>query len=259
MLEALGKAGRNKARGLLYALGFFAKLLRETALFFRRRQVGFRVLVFQVLFTGVESLPITTVMALGLGVAINFIGAAVLTSFGQGQLAYTLLIIVITRELGPLLTAFIVIARSGTAIATELGGMVVNHELEAYVSVGIDPVSYLAVPRFIGVVVSVLVLDIYFNVFGLLGSFAVMQILHPLGFDDYVKNLFSVLTVSDLLSGLLKSLVFGIIISVVSIHRGLSVESASTEIPVAGIKAVGTCFVLCVVSDVVLTAIQYMA
>jgi phospholipid/cholesterol/gamma-HCH transport system permease protein len=258
MLERIGRAIRLRLHELLYALGFFYSVLRESILFFRRRQVGFKVLVMQILFTGYEALRITAVLAIALGVAINFIGASLLSTFGQGKLAYTFLIIVITRELGPLLTAFVVIARSGTAIATELGGMVVNHEIEAYVSVGVNPLSYLAAPRFLGVVISMMVLNVYFNVFGLLGSFAVMQVLHPLGMEEYFRNLFSVLTVTDLLSGFLKSLVFGVIISTVSIYRGLRVEYASTEIPVAGIKAVSSCFMLCVGADAVITAIQYL-
>jgi phospholipid/cholesterol/gamma-HCH transport system permease protein len=258
MLEKTGRALRVRLHELLYALGFFYSVLRESLLFFRRKQVGYQVLIMQILFTGYEALRITAVLAMALGVAINFIGASLLTTFGQGKLVYTLLIIVITRELGPLLTAFIVIARSGTAIATELGGMVVNHEIEAYVSVGVNPLSYLAAPRFLGVVISMIVLNVYFNVFGLLGSFGVMQIIHPLGMDAYFRNLFSVLSVTDLLSGFVKSLVFGVIISTVAIYRGLRVEYASTEIPVAGIKAVSSCFMLCVVADAIITVLQYM-
>lgn len=259
ILDRVGAAALERIRGLGYALGLFFSILRESILFFRRRQVGFRVLQMQVLFTGFEALRITAILAMALGVAINLIGASLLSTFGQGKLAYTFLIIVITRELGPLLTAFVVIARSGTAIATELGGMVVGHEIEAYLSVGINPISYLAAPRFLGVVISMLVLSVYFNVFGLLGSFGVMQFLHPLGVDEYFRNLFSILTVGDLLSGLVKSLVFGVIISTVAIYRGFEVERASTEVPVAGIRAVGSSFVLCIVADAVITAVQYLA
>jgi phospholipid/cholesterol/gamma-HCH transport system permease protein len=258
MLESIGRAVRVRFSEMLYALGLFFNVLKESILFFRGRQVGYRVLVMQILFTGWESLRITAVVALALGVAINFIGASVLTSFGQGKLVYTLLIIVITRELGPLLTAFVVIARSGTAIATELGGMVVNHEIEAYVSVGVNPISYLAAPRFLGVVISLVVLTVYFNVFGLLGSFAVMQVIHRLGMDAYFRNLLSVITVGDLFSGLLKSFVFGVIISSVAIYRGFAVQRAGTEVPVAGIKAVGSCFVMCIIADVFITALQYL-
>jgi phospholipid/cholesterol/gamma-HCH transport system permease protein len=258
MLDRIGRATRDAIDEFLYSLGFFAKVLKESALLFRRRQVGFRVLVNQILFTGIDALAITAAMALAIGAAINIIGSSLLAEFGQGKLMYTVLIVVIARELGPLLTAFIVIARSGTAIATEIGGMAVGHELEAYVAVGINPVSFIAAPRFLGVVVSMIVLDAYFNIFGLLGSFAVVQLLRPLGFDEYFRSLFDALTPVDLLSGFMKSLVFGVLISVVSLYRGFAVERSVTEVPVAGIKAVGSSFMLCILADVVMTAIQYM-
>ena len=257
MLAKIGRAAIAGFDEFLYAMGFFAKLLKESALLFRRRQVGFSVLVLQILFTGIEALGITAAMALAIGAAINLIGSSLLAEFGQGKLMYTILIVVISRELGPLLTAFIVIARSGTAIAPELGGMAVGHEIEAYVAVGVNPISYLAAPRFLGVVISMVVLDIYFNVFGLLGSFAVVQVLRPIGFDEYFRNLFAALTPGELLSGFAKSLVFGVIISVVSLYRGFAVERSITEVPVAGIKAVGSSFMLCIFADVAMTAIQY--
>jgi phospholipid/cholesterol/gamma-HCH transport system permease protein len=258
MLERIGRAVLRGLEEFSYALGFFAQVLKESLLFFRRKQVGFRVLVMQILFTGYEALRISAVLAIAIGAAINLIGSSLLAEFGQSRLMYSILIIVITRELGPLLTAFIVIARSGTAIATELGGMVVAHEIEAYVAVGVNPISFLAAPRLLGVVSSMLILDLYFNLFGLAGSFAVVQLIKPIAFDEYFRSLLEVLTAGDLLMGLLKSLVFGVIIAVASLYRGFSVERASTEVPVAGIRAVGSGFMLCIVADVLLTAMQYL-
>lgn len=257
MIDRIGHRLIRGLRNTLYGLGFFARILVETLRFFRRGRVAFKVLVMQILFTGFEALPVVSLLAVGIGVAINLIGSSVLSGFGQGKLAYSLLIIVITKELGPLLTAFIVTARSGTAIAIELGGMAVSHELEAYVAVGANPIAYLAAPRFLGVVISLLVLDVYFNIFGLLGSFAVLQLLHPVAIDEYLRNLLSVLTPRDVLWGLFKSLVFGTIISVVATYRGFAVERASTEIPVAGIRAVGSSFVFVIVADAVITVAAY--
>lgn len=211
----------------------------------------------QILFTGYEALTINAIMAVSIGAAINVIGTSLLPQFGQSQLMYTILIIVITRELGPLLTAFVITARSGTAIATQLGTMVVSHEIEAYLSVGLNPISYLVVPRFIGVVVSMLVLTVYFNLFGLLGSFIVVQVFNPTPISEYLGNLLSQLAVGDVLWGLLKAFVFGVVVSVVSTYQGFSVNKASTEIPVAGIRAVGQSFILIIVADVIITLMQY--
>jgi len=256
-IDRLGARTIAAFRGFSYGLGYFARLAKESVLFARYGRVGRNILVMQILFTGIEALPVISVIAISIGVAINLIGSSVLSGFGQGKLAYMLLIIVITKELGPLLTAFVVTARSGTAIATEIGGMAVSHELEAWVAVGADPVAWLAAPRFVGVIVSVVVLDLYFNLFGLLGSFGVLQLIHPIQLREYLSSLAAVLQPSDVGWGLIKSLVFGAIISTVSTYRGFAVERASTEVPVAGIRAVSSAFTLVIVADALITVIAY--
>jgi phospholipid/cholesterol/gamma-HCH transport system permease protein len=257
ILARIGSSAIKRFRGFLYGLGFFFNVLKETAIFFRRRQVGYKVLIMQILFTGFEALAISAVVAIAIGAAINVIGSSLLPQFGQSQLMYDILIVIITRELGPLLTAFIVIARSGTAIATEIGGMVVAHEIEAYISVGVNPISYLVVPRFLGTVVSMVILSVYFNLFGLLGSYFMAQVVKPTDFQDYLRTLLATLTVGDMFSGLAKALTFGVVISVVSTYQGFSVSRASTEIPVAGIRAVGQSFIICIFADILITLVQY--
>ena len=200
MVARLGSWFKTEVKNFLYASGFLLTLLRESILFIKRRQVGFRVLVMQILFTAVEALGIISLISLSLGAVIIIQGITILPKFGQGNLIYTILIIVITRELGPILTAFIIIARSGTAIATELGNMVVSHEIEAYLSVGINPFSYLLVPRFLGVILSMMLLTVYFNLFGLFGSYVVTQFVKPIQFLEYFRNLLSTMEVVDIIS-----------------------------------------------------------
>jgi len=258
MIGELGLWLKSKFRDFLYACGFLLNVLKESLLFLRQRQVGFRVLVLQILFTAVEALGIVSLISLALGAVIIVQGVSILPKFGQGQLLYTILIIVITRELGPILTAFIIIARSGTAIATELGNMVISHEIEAYLSVGINPISYLVVPRFLAVTVSMLLLTFYFNFLGLFGSFFITQLISPIQFGEYFRNLLSSLQVVDIVSSIIKSTVFGIIISFTAIYQGFKVQASSTEIPQVAIKAVGQGFVFCILADAVITLIYYL-
>jgi phospholipid/cholesterol/gamma-HCH transport system permease protein len=243
---------------ILYNLGFFAKTLRGAFLFAGRGRISFKILTMQILFTFVEALGISSILAMGIGAAVNVIGMPFLTSFSREQFIYPLLIIIITRELGPLLTAFIIIARSATAIATEIAGMVISHEVEAYISVGIDPIEHLAVPRFLGVSFSMFLLNVYFSVCGLAGSFAVAQIFNPMPAAIYFNNLLMALTIQDILISMIKSLFFGMLISIVALTAGFSVERASTEIPVAGSRAVGSAFAWCIVVDILLSAVYYI-
>ena len=258
VIGILGTKAISRGQRLFYGLGFFFLVIKETIRFFRKRQVGYKVLISQLLFTGFEALKISAIVAVSIGAAIIVIGSSLLPQFGASKLMYSILIIIITRELGPLLTAFIVTARSGTAIATELGNMVVDHEIEAYISIGINPIAFLVVPRFLGVVLSMGILSIYFSLFGLLGSFMVVQLVKPLNFSEYFDNLLTMLTVGDLLSGIIKAIVFGVIISVISTFQGFSVTRSTTEIPVAGIRAVGQSFITCIMADIIIILIQYI-
>ncbi len=258
MISALGRWANTKLRDFSYALGFFFQVLKETVFFVRRRQVAFKVLVMQILFTGVEALGTISFIALSIGAVIIVEGGTILPRFGQTSLMYSILIIVIARELGPLLTAIIIIARSGTAITTELGNMVVSHEIEAYLSIGVNPISYLVVPRFLGVTISMILLTLYFDFFGLFGSFLVSQLIKPTSFMEYFSAILGSLQARDIVSTFVKSFVFGIIISVVATYQGFRVSASVTEVPRAAIKSVGRGFVLCFLADALITLIYYV-
>ncbi len=259
-LERIGGGVLRRGRDLFYATGYFLEVLKETGRFLRARQVGYgyRVLIMQILFTGVEALGIIAVISLSLGAVIIVQGLNLLPQFGQGRLIYGILIAVITRELGPILTAFIIIARSGTAMSTELGNLIISHEIEAYIAFGIKPISYLIVPRFLGVTISLVLLNLYFNLFGLLGSFLVTQFVKPLPLGEYLYELLSTLKAADVISSLVKSLAFGVIISVTATYYGFRVEQSSTEVPQMAIKAVGRSFILCILANAVVTLVYYL-
>jgi phospholipid/cholesterol/gamma-HCH transport system permease protein len=245
-------------RRLFYNLGFFARTLRGVWTFMFRGQAAYKLLTMQILFTFVQAMGISTMLAIGIGAAVNVIGIPNLTKISQQQLIYSMLIIVITRELGPLLTAFIVIARSATAIATEIAGMVVSHEIEAYISVGVDPIEHLAVPRFLGVTISLVLLNVYFSIFGLAGSFVVAQLFNALPPEYYFSNILQNLNLRDILISIIKSLTFGMIISIGALTEGLNAERAITEVPVAGLRAVSKAFAGCIVVDILLSAMYYI-
>jgi phospholipid/cholesterol/gamma-HCH transport system permease protein len=248
----------TKIKTIFYNLGVFAKTLKGVGQFARNYQASFKILVMQILFTFVHAMGISTLLAVAIGAAVNIIGMPMLTMLNQQSLIYTLLIMFITRELGPLLTAFIVIARSATAIATEIAGMVISHEVEAYISVGVDPIEHLAVPRFLGVTFSLILLNIYFSIFGLAGSFLVAQLFSSTPMDYYFSNLLQHLSIKDILLSVIKSIAFGAIISIVAVIEGFSVERASTEVPVAGLKAVSGAFALCILVNVLLSVLYYV-
>ena len=258
MLERIGAGIRGNFVNFGYAAGFLLSLIKESFFFIRQKHINLKVLIMQILFTGFEALSVIMLLGIALGVVIIVQGLSILPQFGQGDLIYTILDVVITRELGPLLTAFVIIARSATAISTELGNMVVYHEIEAYVSTGIDPISYLAVPRFLGVTISIIILNLYFNVTGLVGSYFIAQFIKSVTFTEYFRNLLLLAKPVSIAVSFIKSFVFGIIISFSATYNGFRVEGATTEIPQVVIKSVGQGLTLCIIANAIITALSYL-
>lgn len=222
----------------LQFLTFLRQVVVEFMVFYREKQVSYLVLLRQVLFTGYQALSLIVLIAIAIGGLIILEGYTLLENFGQSDLLYGILVAVITRELSSLITAFIIIARSGNAIATELGNMRVNMEIDALKSIGLSPISYLVVPRTIGVVVSLLVLNVYFNVSGLFGGWLVSSWFYPIDFNVFFSKLLAKLTLTDIVISVVKSLLFGFFIAVIASYQGLNVRYATTEVPQRTILAV---------------------
>ena len=252
MIAQWGERAIEAWKDAFYGFGFFWLVVRESLRINSHRGVGWRVVVMQILFTGVNALAIILLIAVSLGAVVIFSGAQLL-SIGQTDLFYSLLVSVITRELGPLLIAFIIMARSGVAIATELSNMVISQEMEAYMAVGISPISYLVVPRFLGVTVSMMALNMFFSLGGLAGAWVIVQFFQPLPANEYFTNLLTHLTVVDLTASIVKSMAFGMVIATVSSYQGFQAKQSSTEVPVLVIKAVGQGFASLIVVNVIIT------
>lgn len=212
----------------------------------------------QVLFTGVEAIKIITVTSMILGVAtiVELITEVPRVS-GESYIG-PVLVAVVVRELGPLLTAFIVIGRSGTAIATELGNMIVNHEVEAVDAMGIDPLRFIVLPRLIGVTSATVGLGLLFVVVALLGGWLFARFLIYYPFIAYLADLRESLGPWDVALCFIKCASFGIIIAVICCYRGFSVKLSSHEVPQVTIKAVVGCIYACFLVNIIITGFFYL-
>ncbi len=200
-----------------------------------REQIG-----KQILFTGYEALGLTLLIATAVGVSVVAQGQLWLARFGQSEMLGPLLIAVIFREAGPLLVNFLVIARSGTAIVTELATMRVHRQVRVLDMQGIDPMIYLVMPRIIGMAVSILSLTIFFIAFSLVVGF-LFGLTLEIGTRDAVAFIESVLKpiqVRDILSLVAKTVVPGLVTGVICCVEGLSISGLATEVPQAATHAV---------------------
>lgn len=238
-------------------ISFFLEILIESTKLWKTRKVNLPVITRQILFTGFESLPIISFVALSIGGLIILQGYNMLSNFGQGNWIHVILVTVVVRELSSIFTALIVIARSGTAISTELGNMVVNKEIDLLKSINISPLSYLVTSRVIGVVVAIFVLTIYFNISAVLGGWLFSSIFNRIDFLSFMGEFINTLKIGDLVISTVKSMVFGLIIAMISCYQGLQVKFAPTEVPQRTIKAVVQAMVWVILFDVLITWLFY--
>jgi phospholipid/cholesterol/gamma-HCH transport system permease protein len=212
----------------------------------------------QIYFTGWQALPLVSVLALGVGSIMILQSLSNLSLLGGTQMIGNFLIVMILREAGPLLVALVVIARSGTAVASEVGNMRANREIEALESMGINPLSYIVFPRVLGGVLSVLGLAFYFNVIALLGGFFVTQLLHDVPLSFYIDSLMDSMTKDDAWIFLLKNGFSGMIIFVVSCYHGLSVKRSPHEVPQVTTQAVVSSVIFVICFNLIVSALFYL-
>jgi phospholipid/cholesterol/gamma-HCH transport system permease protein len=263
--EKIGRWVVIRAAGFLQFCGYFFVVFRTLFVFFAtfeivtgRARTSIKILFKQVLFTGVDALPVISLVSLAIGAIAIIQSLTLLPRFGGESLVGNILVTVIVRELGPLLTGFIVIGRSGTAITAEIGNMVVSHEIEALESMGVDPIRYIVIPRVLGVTISLVVLNVYFDLFAIIGGFLVSKMVLVTSFMTFLERLQESVLASDIIISLAKGCIFGIIVSFICTFQGFSVRASSTEVPQMTTKAVVNAITFLFLADGVVTFIYYL-
>lgn len=246
----------------LYGLGAFGLItfgVIFTKLTFAHRVI--RPLVFRQLYrAGLGVLPMIIFLALALGLIIIGQTVSLLNRVGATQYLGTVMVTVVVRELGPMMTAFIVLLRTGTATVVELGTARALGEVEALEVLGIDPVHYFVVPRVIGMGLGLLALTIYMNLGALVSGYvwAFIQDV-PLTPGDYFRQLANSLRWIDFVVLALKALMFGAAIGVVTCYHGLAQPLRLEEVPRATVRAVAQTVIAIALIDALFIVIYLMA
>lgn len=231
-VEAIGRRTRTFGRSLVDRVRFVGAIVRA-ALHYPRtiRGLGLRVIINQIRFTAVQAIPFLLTMALVIGVVVIVQTNAQAARLGFSQVLGTILVTVVVRELGPLLTAVVVIGRSGTAIAAELATNGVLRETEAMESMGVEPLQYLVVPRVIGGALSVAILALFFDLIALLGGTLFARMLVDVSIPDVLASIRAAAQLGDLWLTLAKGAIFGVGIATLSAYEGLTGGRRPTDIP----------------------------
>ncbi len=217
--------------------------LRDTMLHFER--------------AGVDALPITLLIGFLLGVILAFMSATSFRQFGVEVYVADLIAIGLFRELGALITAIILAGRSGSAFAAELGSMKVNEEIDALVTFGLPPVVFLAVPRVIAATLVMPFLTIFTILSGLLGGVLVMMSA-GIPATTYWQHVFNSTPLSNILLGLFKAAVFGLLVGLVGCSQGLRASRSADAVGRAATAAVVGSLVLITVFDGVFAVLFYI-
>lgn len=221
----------------------------------RRR---WRSAVQQMLVIGASALPMVGIMSLCLGFVLALQGAAELRRFGAVDFVVELVTVGFTREMGPLITAIAVSGRSASAIAAEIGTMVVTEEMDALRVMGLNPVEFTLAPKYLGALITVPCLTVLSVACGILAGYLFMTFSVDMSFRIYMDEVFESIQVRDIWIAVVKSLVFATIIVQVGYHHGLHVSGGPEAVGHATNAAVVRSTFLVIVADLCATSMFYL-
>ena len=238
-------------------LGEMLVLLGQTLYYFREAPRNLSSIFTQMAIIGYETLPVASVMAFFVGMVLALQTGVELQKYGGQNIIGAIVGHSMVRELGPVMTSFLVAGRAGSAMAAELGVMTVYEEIDALRTLDINPVRYLAMPRLIACLICVPALVVYSDFVGIVGG-AIISNLHPkifVSYTTYYDSLTDALKLREIGIGLIKAVVFGCIIALVSCYVGFKTSGGARGIGVATTRSVVYSFMLILVADYVLTRI----
>ncbi len=250
LVDQLGAAGRRFAADLAQVTTFLGELLRALAYaLVHPRSVRWEDVAFYMKRAGVDGLPIVSLISFLLGLILAFMSSLQLKQFGANVYVAPLLAIAVVKELGPIMTAILVAGRSGSAFAAEIGTMKVNEEVDALVTMGFDPIRFLALPKVLAAMVVVPLLTIYADLFAIAGGLVVGVAGLDLTAYTYLKDTQTSLTLLDIIPSLIKAGVFALLIAGIGCQRGFQVRGGAEAVGSATTSAVVAALFLIIVTD----------
>jgi len=206
---------------------------------------------------GANSIPIVSLISLFVGIVIALQSAYQMQKMSAEMYIASLVALSMIRELGPVLTALVVAGRSGAAITAEIGTMKVTEQIDALETLSANPVQYLVVPRFIAMLIMLPILTIYADFFGMLGGYLIgvgkLGITHSM----YMQTTTNSLVIKDVMTGLIKSISFAVIICTIACFEGMNSGGGAEGVGKATTSSVVKSFIMIIIADCFFTALFY--
>jgi len=242
---ALGSLRRVGAVGL-----FLVSLLAQCGPALARP----RLVVLQIYNAGARSLIIIMLSGLFVGMVLGLQGFTLLQRFGSEQALGVAAALGLLKELGPVVTALLFAGRAGTALTSEIGLMRATDQLTAMEMMAVDPLRYVAAPRFIGAIIAMPLLAAIFNIIGLFGAQLVGVQVMGVDVGSFWSQMQGSVELNDVMEGIIKSCVFGLACGLVAIYEGYHAEPTAEGVGLATTRTVVTSSVLTLLLDYMLTA-----
>lgn len=241
-VQEIGQLGRNFLREVGSIFWFIANTFGETIERIRRGRVPFRAVSFfrHTERAGVDSVPLVGLVSFFLGLTMALLTGYQLQRFGTERLIPGLVAIAFTRELGPLLTGIMLAARIGAAFTAELGTMQVSEEVEAIEAMGIGPLRFLVAPRMLALFFLMPCLSTVSNISAIFASSLISRAYFSIAFPYFLDLVKDALLIRDIITGVLKSFMFGLLISAIACYRGLTVKGGAAGVGTATTSSVVT-------------------
>ena len=260
-MDFFRKVGVSVLDTLAY-LGALANLAGRAAFVtitgpFTGHPVRFSKAIEQAMEAGIRALPILSLITFFIGLILALQSAYELVRFGAINFVASAVAISMSRELGPLITAIIVIGRSGSAFAAELGTMKVSEEIDALETMAIDPVHFLVAPKFIAMIVMLPCLTIWANTMGVFGGSLFGVLKADFTWVGYIKASLDALFLRDITTGLIKSVMFGVTITAVGCLEGLMTGGGAEQVGRSTTRAVVVSIFLVILVDLIFTTLFF--
>jgi phospholipid/cholesterol/gamma-HCH transport system permease protein len=239
LIEFLGEAGAALVQALL-----------------NPRQVRWKDAFLVAETAGVNALPVIGLVGFLMGLIMAFQAAIPMRQFGAEIYVANLVGLSMVRELGPLMTAVVLAGRSGSSFAAELGTMKINEEIDALITMGLDPVQFLVVTRVLAAVIMTPLLTLFADLIGVMGG-SIVLLSMGYSLSSYFNQMVSMVDYMDLLGGLFKSIVFGFMVAGIGCLRGLQTEIGASAVGDSTTRAVVGGIVLIVVADGIFSVVYY--
>ena len=247
MLTAVWKLGGfivDATMGAGYALALLVQTLGQGRALFRKQYLD--ALFRQMFVCGVQTLPVTLVVSIFTGAILAMNGGLSLESIGQEDLIGRIVAISVVREMGPFMTALILAASVGSAMAAEIGTMKVSEEIDALEVMAVEPARFLVLPRLVAMAIMTPIITVYTNLVGIIGGAVTSYFQYGVSLQRFWTEC-TYLSAKDIYTGLLKAFIFGIVIATVGCSQGLRARGGAIGVGLATRRAVVVSYLLIII------------